>query len=393
MQYLELEGITRNMTGVNFHRNTRKETAMFPKSFRKVASTLKQALALNHSRAECLAAFVMTAIEAKSILLGDVVKRLPGAALGKSKFHRLQDFFREVRLDFDAVSRMVMGFADRTGKKPVVLSLDRTGWQTRGGHEYNILVVSICLGDMGLPVLWSDLHCLGNSALHMRQSLVQRFLRLFGRERIKCLIGDREFIGKDWFAWLQKERIPFLMRLRQSDRIANAEGQLTKGENLFRHVRFDEMLDLGLRKVFNTTMGICATRTRAGELLILGYCEGLDGQAALAMYRKRWNIETGFEKLKTHGFHLESTRLLGDGKIERVMAALALAAAWSYTGGLWSARTIAAIKQKKHGRAEQSVFARGLELLTTLFHGIGTALRRTGQVVFALLYAAARTTS
>lgn len=361
---------------------------MFPKSFRKVADVLKEALRLNKSRADCFAAFIITAIEAKSILLDDVVKRMPGTALAKSKFHRLQDFFREVRPDFNAVSRMVMGFVDKVSKGPLVLSLDRTGWQIHDGHEYNVLVLSICLGDMGLPILWCDLHSLGNSTTSKRQRLIRRFLNLFGPERMDCLIGDREFVGEDWFAWLCEEHLPFLMRLRQNNYIAGSGGKGTKAENLFRHLRFGEVLDLGVRRAFKTSMGICATRTRAGELLILGYHKGLDGHTALAMYRKRWNIETGFEKLKTHGFHMESSRLRGGGKIERVLAALALAAAWSYTGGIWSAEAIAPIKRKKHGRPEQSLFARGVETLAAMFHGVGTELRRTSQALFALLRAA-----
>lgn len=108
------------------------------------------------------------------------------------------------------------------------------------------------------------------------------------------------------------------------------------------------------------------------------------------MYHKRWNIETGFEKLKTHGFHLESSRLRGGGKIERVLAALSLAAAWTYTGGHWSVEVMTPIRCKKHGRAEQSVFARGLEIITAMFYGIGTSLRRTTQVLFALLRAAVK---
>ena len=366
---------------------------MFPKSFRKVADALKEALSLNKSRSKCFAAFIITAVEAKSILLDAVVKRLPGEALGKSKFHRLQDFFREVRLDFNAVSRMIMGFVDKVTKQPLVLSLDRTGWQIRGGHEYNLLVLSVCLGDMGLPLLWCDLRRLGNSLTRKRQRLVRRLLRLFGHERLKCLIGDLEFVGEDWFAWLSTERIPFLMRLRQNNSIANADGKRTIARDLFPHLKFGEELDLGIRRAFRTAMGICATRTRAGELLILGYHDGIDGHTALAMYRQRWNIETGFEKLKTHGFHLESSRLRGGGKIERVLAALALATAWSYTGGLWSIKVIAPIKRKKHGRAEQSVFARGLEVITALFHGIGTALGRTAQTLFALLRAAGKAIS
>jgi hypothetical protein len=37
-----------------------------------------------------------------------------------------------------------------------------------------------------------------------------------------------------------------------------------------------------------------------GELLILA-CHGIEGSAATLAYMRRWNIETGFEKLKSHG--------------------------------------------------------------------------------------------
>ena len=385
-----MKGIMRNMTGVNINRNTRRRPAMFPKAFRKVSATLKEGLSLNKARADCLSAFIITAVEAKSILLDDTVKRLPGSAKGKSKFRRLQDFFCEVRPDYSSVALMIMGFVARLTDKSLVLSMDRTGWKTRGGHEYNLLVLSVCLGDMGLPVLWCDLRRLGNSTARKRKRLVQRFIRLFGVERIRCLIGDREFIGAEWFDWLQEEHVPFLMRLRHDIRIANTQGGMTPGRDLFRHLRVGEVMDLGSRRAFKTTMGICATRIRSGELLILGYHAGLDGPTALAMYRQRWNIETGFEKFKTHGFNLESSRLRGGGKMERVLAALSLAAAWSYAGGAWSVRVNGPIKLKKHGRREHSVFRRGLELLGGFFHGIAVDLRRTEQAVFGLLRMAAR---
>ncbi|MCL2000861.1 MAG: IS4 family transposase [Planctomycetes bacterium] len=257
---------------------------------------------------------------------------MPGSAKGKSKFRRLQDFFCEVRPNYGSVALMIMGFMAHLTGKSLVLSMDRTGWRTRGGHEYNLLVLSVCLGDMGLPILWCDLRKLGNSTVRKRKRLVQRFIRLFGLERIHCLIGDREFIGGEWFRWLREERVPFLMRLRHDIRVANTKGEMTAGKDLFRHLRVGEVIDLGPRRAFKTAMGICATRVRSGELLILGYHAGLDGPTALAMYRQRWNIETGFEKLKTHGFNMESSRLHGGGKIERVLAALSLAAAWSYSG-------------------------------------------------------------
>ena len=72
------------MTGVNFKRNTRKETAMFSRSFQTITATLKCALKLNKTRANYFAAFIITAAEAKSITFGDVVQRLTGKARGNT---------------------------------------------------------------------------------------------------------------------------------------------------------------------------------------------------------------------------------------------------------------------------------------------------------------------
>ena len=69
------------------------------------------ALRLNKAHAQCLAGIVSGAAESKSVLLSDLATRLPGNATTTSKFRRLQDFFLEVLLDFNAVAALVMGFA------------------------------------------------------------------------------------------------------------------------------------------------------------------------------------------------------------------------------------------------------------------------------------------
>jgi hypothetical protein len=88
------------------------------------------------------------------------------------------------------------------------------------------------------------------------------------------------------------------------------------------------------------------------------------------------------------GFHMESSRLRGDGKMELLLAALAIAMAWSYSCGTWSAKHIAPIKLKKHGRPEHSVFARGLMLLGDLLHGFAKNLRCVSLAAFGILQAA-----
>ncbi len=41
-----------------------------------------------------------------------------------------------------------------------------------------------------------------NSCYDTRIDIMQRFIRLFGRVSIKCLVADREFVGHEWLKWL-----------------------------------------------------------------------------------------------------------------------------------------------------------------------------------------------
>ncbi len=45
----------------------------------------------------------------------------------------------------------------------------------------------------------------GNSNTGERKELTERFIGLFGKERIGAVVADREFIGNDWFPGLRKD--------------------------------------------------------------------------------------------------------------------------------------------------------------------------------------------
>ncbi len=373
------------MTGDNFNRNARKETAMFPKCVERLAGILAVGLRLNKARAKCMAGIVIGATEAKSVLLSELATRIPGNATTISKFRRLQDFFCEVLLNFDAVAILLMGFVAELTNEPLTLALDRTNWKTRG-NDVNILVLSVCLGDAGLPILWIDLRMPGNSDTSCRLGLIRQFVELFGTERIHVLVGDREFIGQEWFEGLMREGVPFVMRLRENILLSSKQGRKRKAVRFFHGLRRGEFHKLDNRHGCGVMLTVCGLRTSKGELLILA-CHGIEGSDATLAYMRRWNIETGFEKLKSHGFHMEGSRLRGDGKMEVLLAALAIAMAWSYACGIWSVKHVAPVKLKKHGRRAHSVFARGLMLLGDLLHGFAKDLRRVSLVVFGILRA------
>ena len=363
---------------------------MFSRCHRKLSALIRQALGLRKSRAHCFAACALAAVEDQTVKLSSLAARLPGQALLESKYRRVQDFFCELTPDYNALAQFLMGMLkDVIKDQPLILAMDRTNWEARK-NDVNLLVLSVCLGDSAQPLLWSDLRRKGNSGTRQRQRLMRRFLKVFGAGRIGALVADREFVGEDWFAWLLKEKIPFAMRLRENFKTRLEHGTRVQGaQEHFNGLRPGECLDLGVCEVCGVFMGVCGLRLKKdNELLILGY-GGLDGKGACDAFMKRWNIETGFQKLKSHGFDMEASRLRGGGKMELLMAVLAVGFAWCYAVGHWSVKAVRPIRLiRRLMRPAVCVFRRGLELLCGLLHGSCPLLRWVSRKAFGVLRAA-----
>ena len=360
---------------------------MLPTQHSTLADALSQGLGLNKARAKCFASCSIGAIETQSVRLSALAPYLPGRALPNSKFRRLQLFFMELVLNYNALAMFLMGILkDVIGDKPLILAIDRTNWEARQ-NDVNLLVMSVCFGDAAVPLLWSDLRRKGNSDTRQRRRLMKRFLKLFGRERIEAMVADREFVGEDWFAWLLAEGIPFSLRPRENFIVRPVDEKRGKyAKDHFNGLRPDENMDLGLCEICGARMGVCGLRLKKdNELLIIGYW-GMTAAKARDVFMKRWNIETGFQKLKSHGFNMEASRLRGGGKQERLMAVLAVGFAWCYAMGFWSAKEIGPIRFiKKLARKGRSLFGHGLEVLCGLLHGTGAFLRRVAGKASALL--------
>ena len=180
--------IKKPLTGTSGERNT-----MLTKKLTKMTDTFQTALNLNsatslpQARVVCLIAIIYSAIEAKSILLADIANRIPGKALPKSKIRRLQRFFLDIILDFKKIALLVLSIAKINPKEPMVLALDRTNWTTRE-NEINMLTLSVCTGETGIPIFWKDLRCKGNSNTKERTDIIQQFISFFGVLQIKCLV-------------------------------------------------------------------------------------------------------------------------------------------------------------------------------------------------------------
>ena len=100
--------------------------------------------------------------------------------------------------------------------------------------------------------------------------------------------------------WLIKQRIPFVIRVRNNSLSANSQGQKTRVDQLFYTLKPGEALCLPqLRPLGQCQVCLSALRLADGELLIVA--SGGLAQDAITVYGLRWEIETLFGCLKGTG--------------------------------------------------------------------------------------------
>jgi hypothetical protein len=324
---------------------------------------------LARSRRETLVWLIGSILKAGTVNLNRLAPHIESAAQTASVHRRLERFFNEVKLNETEVARLVVASLGLAGK-PWHLAMDRTNWQL-GKTDLNILVLSVALNDVCVPLFWRVLDKAGNSNAAERIDLMQTFRGGFPDQPVASFTGDREFIGNPWIAWLQVNKIPHFLRLREDMKIFDAtHAPLAIAQHAAR-LKVGERLVLkgwwrigACSKDASPPVRIVVLRLKTGELLSIASCAR--PKQSLAIYRKRWKIETLFAALKTRGFNLEATHMAKAEKIAMLMALLAMAASIAYKVGLWALGK-KTLRRKTHGRPARSLFAFGLDALRKLF--------------------------
>jgi hypothetical protein len=139
----------------------------------------------------------------------------------------------------------------------------------------------------------------GNSDYNDRIKLVNEYIDTFGLARIKYILGDREFIGKDWISWLDEKQIPYIIRIKENGQyIANKRGKMVKAASLFKYLEIGRSAYLGKRNIgkIDTYSGhLTGLKTVHGQVVILIHSAHIE-QPCQA-YRYRWQI--GVSRLRT----------------------------------------------------------------------------------------------
>jgi len=197
-------------------------------------------------------------------------------------------------------------------------------------------------------------------------------------------MADREFIGKKWFRMLDKNKIPYFIRIKENTLLPWGKASLN-AERLFHHLTEGENR-LVEKEMYGSTVYFAGTRSKAGDLVIVMTNQNLKAKQILDQYLKRWSIEELFRKLKTSAFHWENTHMTHSPRLISLLIILSFGMLIAYLMGAedkipW---------KKTLGCPLYSVFKQGLinfqrcmaQSLTDAIETILNLLERAKNVIF-----------
>lgn len=250
----------------------------------------------------------------------------------------------------------MFGLLDSAHK--ILLALDRTNWRY-GTKDINILVLSFIINGCSIPLFWIELDTRGNSDTAERKLVLDKFIDMFGASKISHLVADREFVGNEWFSYLNEESAKFIIRIKGNMLIEHAGKLLSSAELCCSATKTNILTFAG--KIDEQPLIIQATRSTENELVVV-VSNDLNNMNLLKIYMKRWAIECLFGDLKTKGFNFEDTHFTEHKRIDNLTKLIVLVHAIALLLGIIRAK-VTPIIVKKHGYKQNSYFRYGLDFI------------------------------
>lgn len=284
-----------------------------------------------------------------------------------SSLRRLQRFIAEFDLCSDLIAKIIFGLLPE--KTKLKLIIDRTNWKF-GKQNINIFMLGIAYRGVAFPLIFSLLDKNGNSNSQERIDLIKRFIRLFGKECIDCIMADREFVGEEWIGFLNANQLRYYIRIRNNFKVFLPHKNTTIPVNwLFSGLKVVQIKHYPkIVKINGEYCYLSATLSqKRGEkpelLIIISYNKN---EQSFLNYKERWQIETCFKAMKSSGFDIEKTHLQDLQRVEKLLCLVMIAFVWCYKMGDYLDKNIKSIPIKKHGHRAKSVLKYGLEYISNI---------------------------
>jgi Transposase DDE domain len=305
--------------------------------------------------------YIPALVQSNSVQFIQTAKFLNSEVKVQSNMTRIQDFYREVEIDYDFVAILLLTLLPKN--KKLRICIDRTEWDF-GKTQINILMVLVGHGDFQIPFYWEMLdNNSGNSNSNDRIDLLEKVFKIIDKKRIGLIVADREFIGHKWLKWMKDQELIFCVRIPKSHLIHRLNGQILKADDLIK--LFSNGTYLVDCMVDNVWGNVYVKPLPDGDILFLfGNCEA---KFLAQLYRKRWSIEVFFQNIKTRGFNLEDTHLQNLYRIRKLIAMVSIAYAFCVSLGIYINQKVKKIKVNVDKYKVNSFFRTGMNMIVENF--------------------------
>jgi hypothetical protein len=168
---------------------------------------------MNRARIQFFGLFICALCKVQTVCYEKLAIAFETNTRSGSSLRRIQRFMAHYMLDTDLIAKLI--FKILPHKPPYSLAMDRTNWKF-GETDINILALAIVYKGVAFPILITVLDKAGNSDTQERIAIINRYIRLFGIDTVDCLLADREFVGENWIAYLNLNRIRYYIRIREN---------------------------------------------------------------------------------------------------------------------------------------------------------------------------------
>ena len=227
-----------------------KKTKSFKKKLRqKIRKKLTQCLGWKKVISDSVAGMICSLLSYGKVLQKDLIRENQKDNKSESKIRGIQRFLKGFYFDYIAFSTMITTMLGLNNKMTILI--DRTNWDY-GKKHINIFVAAALWSHPSLnqksaiPVVWEVFDKKGCSNTQERINLIDQLIKVIGTGNITEILGDREFIGDDWIAFLHANLIPFILRIKKNMYI-EIDGKSVKAEDLVASVAYKQKLNFNAK--------------------------------------------------------------------------------------------------------------------------------------------------
>jgi len=325
----------------------------------------KNGSTINKARIRLMSMVILALCKVQNVSFHKLALAFDTESKPESSLRRLQRFVADFNLCKDLIARLI--FSMLPEKENLKLVIDRTNWQF-GKLNINIFMLGIAYKNVAFPLIFSLLNKKGNSNSEERISLIDRFIKLFGKDCIDCIMADREFVGEKWIGYLNGNSLRYYIRIRNNFKVFLPRGNETIPVSwLFSSLKVGDVMHYPrIVKVNGELCYLSATLSqKKGEkpelLIIISYNKN---EQSFLNYKERWQIETCFRAMKSSGFDIKNTHLQEIERLEKLINLVMIAFVWCYIVGDYLDQHVKSIAIKKHGHRAKSIFKYGLEYIS-----------------------------